>query len=167
MTDTSHTGGGGPRHRAVEAGVALCMVLFGIIVIVGSFQVGIGWGPEGPKSGFFPFYLGAVIVAASMANLARAIVEGNPDRLFADWSQLAQVVSVVIPTAIYVFAVPWLGIYVSSMLLIAAFMKWFGRYGWARTLAVAVGMPAVAYVLFEKWFLIPLPKGPIEDLLGL
>jgi hypothetical protein len=46
-------------------------------------------------------------------------------------------------------------------------MKWFGRYGWALTLGIAVGIPAITYLLFEKWFLIPLPKGPIEDLLGL
>jgi putative tricarboxylic transport membrane protein len=166
MTDTPHTPSG-PLHRWVEAGVALFMILFGVVVIVGSLQVGIGWGAEGPKSGFFPFYLGVLIVAASAANLARAIVEGNPRALFADWAQLGQVVSVIIPTAVYVFVVPWLGMYVASILLIAVFMKWFGRYGWGRTLGIAVGVPAIAYLLFEKWFLIPLPKGPIEDLLGL
>jgi putative tricarboxylic transport membrane protein len=167
MTDTSHTRGGGPRHRSVEIGVALFMILFGVVVIVGSLQVGIGWGAEGPKSGFFPFYLGALIVAASAANLARAYFEGNRQTLFADWSQLGQVVSVIIPTAVYVFMVPWLGMYVASILLIALFMKWFGRYGWALILGIAVGIPAITYLLFEKWFLIPLPKGPIEDLLGL
>jgi putative tricarboxylic transport membrane protein len=164
---TSRVRGDGPSHRGVEIGVALFMIVFGLVVIMGSLQVGIGWGAEGPKSGFFPFYLGALIVAASMANLARVVVDGNPQTLFADWSQLGQVVSVVIPTTAYVFMVPWLGIYVASMLLIALFMKWFGRYGWALTLGIAVGMPAITYVLFEKWFLIPLPKGPIEDLLGL
>ncbi|MFL6930962.1 MAG: tripartite tricarboxylate transporter TctB family protein [Xanthobacteraceae bacterium] len=166
MTDTPQTPGG-PLHRWVEAGVALFMILFGVVVVLGSLQVGIGWGDEGPKSGFFPFYLGALIVAASMANLARVIVEGNPHALFADWHQLGQVVSVIIPTTVYVFMVPWLGMYVASILLIAVFMKWFGRYGWALTLGIAVAVPAITYLLFENWFLIPLPKGPIEDLLGL
>ena len=59
MTDTtSHGSGSGPSHRVVEMGVAVAMVAFGAIVISGSLQVGIGWGAEGPKSGFFPFYLG-------------------------------------------------------------------------------------------------------------
>jgi len=168
MTDaTSRDGGGGPSHRWVEAGVAVLMALFGVIVIVGSFQVGIGWGPEGPKSGFFPFYLGVVIIGASVVNLFRAMVEIDRERLFADWDQLGQVISVVIPSTIYVLAIPWIGIYVASMLLIALFMKWFGRYGWSLTLSIAIGIPAITYLLFEKWFLIPLPKGPIEDLLGL
>ena|SRR5690349_5451033 len=157
----------GPRHRLVEIGVALFMALFGAIVIAGSMHVGIGWGPEGPKSGFFPFYLGVVIVAASVANMARAYAESEPDAVFADWDQLRQVVSVVIPTAVYVLIIPWLGIYLASFLLIAVFMKWLGRYGWGLTLAIAVAVPVITYLMFEKWFLVPLPKGPIEDLLGL
>jgi hypothetical protein len=27
-------------------------------------------------------------------------------------------------------------------------------------------MPLTTFVLFERWFLVPLPKGPIERLLG-
>ena len=76
--------------------------------------------------------------------------------------------SVVIPTAIYVALVPWLGLYVASLLLIAVFMKWLGRYGWALVAARRDRRSARSpIVMFEKWFLVPLPKGPIEDLLGL
>ena len=32
--------------------------------------------------------------------------------------------------------------------------------------AIAVGVPVATFVIFEKWFLVPLPKGPIEALLG-
>ena len=72
----------------------------------------------------------------------------------------------VVPTAIYVALIPWIGIYVASMLLIAVFMRWLGRYGWRLIAAIAVGVPVVTFLIFEKWFLVPLPKGPIEDLLG-
>jgi putative tricarboxylic transport membrane protein len=168
MTDsTSEARPGGPKHRWVEVGVALATALFGVIVIWGSLQVGIGWGAEGPKAGFFPFYLGVMIIGASTANLIRAAADVDRDRLFADWDQLAQVVSVVIPTAVYVLIIPWIGIYVASALMIGVFMKWFGRYGWSLAVAIAFAIPMVAYMLFEKWFQIPLPKGPIEDLLGL
>ena len=40
--------------------------------------------------------------------------------------------------AIYVAAVPWLGIYVASALLIAGFMRWLGRYGWPLTMVISV-----------------------------
>ena len=166
MTDTSHAGAAGPTHRGVETGVAVALIAFGVIVVIGSMQVGIGWGPEGPKSGFFPFYLGLSIIGASAVNLMTAFAL-EPRKLFADWSQLLQVLSVVIPTAIYVVAVPWTGIYAASLVLIAAFMRWLGRYGVAMAAAVSIGTVIAIYLMFEKWFLVPLPKGPIEDFFGL
>jgi putative tricarboxylic transport membrane protein len=166
MTDTSHAGAAGPTHRGVEIGVAVALIAFGVVVVIGSMQVGIGWGPEGPKSGFFPFYLGLSIIGASAVNLMTAFAL-EPRKLFADWSQLLQVLSVVIPTAIYVVAVPWTGIYASSLVLIAAFMMWLGRYGVAMAATVSIGTVIAIYLMFEKWFLVPLPKGPIEDFFGL
>jgi hypothetical protein len=166
MTDTtSHAGGTGPTHRAIELGVAIVMIAFGALIITGSLKVGIGWGDEGPKSGFFPFYLGIAIIAASIANLATAFTQ-DPHKVFADWSQLLQVLSVVIPTTVYVCVIPWAGIYASSLVLIAVFMMWLGRYGVALSAAVSIGVTVATYLMFEKWFLVPLPKGPIEDFFG-
>ena len=68
----------GPRQRHVEVGVAAFMVLLGAITIIGSLQVGIGWGAEGPKSGFFPFWIGLIIVATSVFNLVRAYAKPQP-----------------------------------------------------------------------------------------
>ena len=165
MTDSAHAGTG-PSHRAVEIGTALAMIAFGALVIAGSLHAGIGWGAEGPKSGFFPFYLGVAIIAASTVNVVAAYGQDRR-RIFAEWSQLASVLSVVIPTTIYVFAVPWAGIYVSSLILIAVFMVWLGRYPVGMAAAVSIGVTVATYLMFEKWFLVPLPKGPIEDWLGL
>jgi hypothetical protein len=166
MTETTSHDGTGPSHRGMEIGVAVAMVAFGAVVIYGSLQVGIGWGPEGPKAGFFPFYLGVTIILASVMNLLTAAKESS-QKVFADWSQLRSVISVVIPTTIYVFAVPWAGMYLSSLILIAVFMRWLGRYGIAMCVGVSVSVVVLTYLMFEKWFLVPLPKGPIEDWLGL
>ena len=81
--------------------------------------------------------------------------------------QIAQVLKVVLPLTIYVGAIPWLGIYIASALLIAGFMRWIGHYGWLLILAISIGLPVITYITFEMWFLVPLPKGPLEDLLGL
>ena len=167
MSDTTkESGGTGPSHQGVEIGVAAFMALLALVGIYGSLKVGIGWGAEGPKSGFFPFYLGVAIIAASAVNAVAAFGQ-DPRRIFAEWSQLASVLSVVIPTTVYVFAVPWAGIYVSSLILIAVFMVWLGRYSIGMAAAVSIGVTVATYLMFEKWFLVPLPKGPIEDWLGL
>lgn len=166
MTHHSPEAEPGPSQRTVEIGVALAMLGFAAIVVAGSLQAGVGWGPEGPRAGFFPFYVGLVIAGASLFNLVTAMAERTP-KLFADWSQLGQVLSVIVPTAVYVALVPWLGLYVASFLLIAVFMRWLGHYRWRLALLVAAAVPLAAFVMFEKWFLVPLPKGPIEDWLGL
>ena len=156
------------------------MALLGIIAIVGSLRVGTGWGVEGPKSGFFPFWIGVIVVGTSLYNMVRAYTHGSR-KLFASWMQIAQVLKVVLPLTIYVGVIPWIGIYLASALLIAGFMRWIGRYGaratagscgavrygWLLTLAISIGLPVVTYFTFEMWFLVPLPKGPLEDMLGL
>jgi hypothetical protein len=164
--DEGYAQGAGPAQRSVEVGVAIATALFGLIVIVGSLEVGIGWGAEGPKSGFFPFYLGVIIIAASAVNLVEAARKSG-GKTFADWSQLRKVLAITIPTTIYVAVVPWTGIYVSSLLLIALFMMWLGSYRPLYAVALATIIMVAIYLTFERWFLVPLPKGPIEDLLGL
>ena len=156
----------GPSHRTVEIGVATAVVIFGLIAIIGSLQVGIDWGAEGPKAGFFPFYVGLMIVGAGLFNVYQAVMGQFGGGLFASWGQLRQVMSVVVPTAIYVAIIPWIGIYVASAGLIGLFMRWFGRYNWLLVLTISIGIPIVTFVVFERWFLVPLPKGPLEEFLG-
>jgi putative tricarboxylic transport membrane protein len=167
MSEASEGTGRGPSQRGAEIGVAAVCALFASIVIYGSWQVGINWAFDGPRAGFFPFYVGLIILGCSITILAQAVLAGESKKLFAEWSQLRSVMSVVIPTAVYVVVMPFIGIYVSSFFLIAGFMKWLGRYKWGITLAIAIGVPVVAFILFEKWFLVPLPKGPLEYRLGL
>jgi putative tricarboxylic transport membrane protein len=156
----------GPSHISVETGVAVAVIAFGIITVYGSLEAGINWGSEGPRAGFFPFYVGVLIIGAGLVNLFQALTGHFGGGRFASWAQLRQVLSVVIPTAIYVASIPFLGIYVTSAVLIGFFMRWLGRYAWPLIIVISIGMPLVTFVVFERWFLVPLPKGPIEEFLG-
>lgn len=167
MNQTTHeTGGTGPSHRSVEIGVAGCMALLALIGIYGSFKVGIGWGDEGPRAGFFPFYVSLIVLISCAVNVTTVLSSPGQGKIFAEWSQLRQVVSVLVPTVIYVALVPFLGMYVASALLIGFFMRWFGNYAWHTAAAVAVAVPVLTFLMFEIWFLVPLPKGPLESFLG-
>jgi hypothetical protein len=158
----------GPKQRNVEMGVALVVAAFGAIVVWGAVQAGTGWGAEGPKSGFFPFWVGLIIVGTGIVNFAQAFLSNRSStKIFAEWGQMAQVLKVVLPLTAYVAIMPWVGLYVASALLIAGFMRWVGRYGWLLTATISLALPVVAYVTFEDWFLVALPKGPLEDWLGL
>jgi putative tricarboxylic transport membrane protein len=167
MNETvKETGGAGPSHRGVEIGVAVAMAILALIGIYGSIKVGIGWGAEGPRAGFFPFYVSLAVLISCAVNLAKVVASADDGQLFAEWGQIRQVLAVVVPTAIYVAAIPFLGIYVASALLIIAFMKWLGNYHWLMSIAVGVVVPILTFLMFEVWFLVPLPKGPLENFLG-
>jgi len=166
MSDKAQGGDtAGPSQRGAEIGVAIATAVFALIVIVGSIKAGMDWGPDGPRAGFFPFYVGVAILIASAVNLFNAFALPAGER-FADWGQLRQVLAMVVPAAIYVAIIPWLGIYVASFLLIAFFMRRLGNYGWHLIAAVSLFVPILTFIVFEQWFLVPLPKGPVEAWLG-
>lgn len=156
----------GPSQRRVEIGTALGMIGFGLVVIIGSLQAGIGWGAEGPQAGFFPFYVGITLIIACLGNLWRVRAVPVAKR-FAQLHELRQVLFVVMPTTVYVGAIPFLGIYLTSVVLITGFMIWLGAYRLIYSLMLAVVSMLAIFFVFERWFLVPLPKGPIEEWLGL
>ena len=162
----NETGGTGPSHRSVELGVAGFIALLAVVGIYGSIKVGIGWASDGPRAGFFPFYVSLIVLISCAVNIAQAIAAPKDGKIFAEWSQLRQVLSVLVPTTIYVALVPYIGMYVASALLIAGFMRWFGHYRWLIVASVAIAVPIMTFFMFEVWFLVPLPKGPLERLLG-
>jgi hypothetical protein len=45
-------------------------------------------------------------------------------------------------------------------------MRWIGSHRWLTVAAVAVGVPVATFLIFERWFLVPMPKGPLETWLG-
>jgi hypothetical protein len=137
-----------------------------VIGIYGSLKNGVGWASDGPQAGFFPFYVCLFILVASAVNVAQVLMTRGEGGVFAYWSQLKQVGSVLLPTTVYALVIPYSGIYVASAVLIAFFMRWFGRYSWLMAIAVGVVVPVLCFFMFEVWFLVPLPKGPLENMLG-
>ena len=154
--------------KSAEIALALFFLVLGGIVIYDSIRVGAKWADDGPQTGYFPFYIGLLIALASVANLVAALaVRPERDKAFVEVGQLKLVLAVLVPTAIYVALIGWIGIYVASAVFIAFFMRWLGKYPWWKTAAVSIGNSVVFFVIFEVWFKIPLPKGPLENLLGI
>eukprot|EP01034_Spumella_vulgaris_P046557 gene46557-58048_t len=66
----------------------------------GSVEQGIGWGDAGPEPGYFPFYIGLMLSAASVANGVLTVVRWQALSIaFVSRSAFRQVLSVFIPTA--------------------------------------------------------------------
>jgi len=154
--------------RWPELGVAAFLMALAVLVIVDSLRVGTGWADDGPRSGYFPFYIGSLLLLSSGWILVSQLMRWSRDRaVFAEAPQLVLVLAVLWPMCVYVALIFPLGIYLPSAVLIGYFMKRYGGYRWPAIIAVSIAVPLVFFAVFERWFLVPLPKGSIERLLGL
>ena len=156
------------RTKSAELVVAALFFVFGAVVIADSLRLGAGWAGDGPKPGYFPFYIGLLIAISAVVNFVRALlIKPASDKTFVEVGQLKLVLTVLIPTAIYAALVTWIGIYTASVLFIAFFMRWLGKYAWWKVAATSLSTVVAFYLVFEMWFKVPLPKGIVERLLGL
>ena len=156
-------------YRSMNIAVSLMLMIVATIVMVASYRLGAGWAKNvGPDSGYFPFYVSLIMFVTSgvtlLQNLLRRHREG--ERVFLHRRELMMVLQVLVPTLIFVVLSIYIGIYISMALFIGFFMMWHGHYPWYKALPLAVAVPVVLFVVFEIWFLVPLPKGPFEAWLG-
>ncbi|MDI4665793.1 tripartite tricarboxylate transporter TctB family protein [Xanthobacter autotrophicus] len=168
-SETGHSGQNEKTvtNRTMDVVVALIFMGVSALVMSDSWRVGASWAADGPQAGYFPFYVGLIMFIASAVTLVQNFVTRHPDLgNFVDRTQLVSVMQVLVPTVAYVGLIFILGIYLASAVFIAFFMWWLGKYSPARIIPVAVGVPLALFVMFEIWFLVPLPKGPLETALG-
>ena len=158
---------GGLTHSATDALTATCIFTVGVVMMIDNYRIGSGWAPDGPESGYFPFRIGAILCIASVVVLLRSLFGKQRKReLFVSWAKFRLVLLVLAPTALYVLAIQFAGIYVASTLFIAAFMRVMDKYSWTKTLLISIGVNLTLFWLFELQFMVPLPKGPLEALFG-
>jgi putative tricarboxylic transport membrane protein len=154
-------------NRTMELVVAGAFIAASVLVMYDNWRIGARWASDGPQAGYFPFYIGLIMFMASavtfiMNLLARSAAPTN----FVDRSQLKQVLQVFVPTALFVGLIGLLGIYVAAAIFITFFMWWLGKYPLHKIAPIAVLVPLFLFLMFEIWFLVPLPKGPLETALG-
>jgi putative tricarboxylic transport membrane protein len=155
-------------RRTMEIAVTLIFLIFGIVVCWDTWRLGARWGSDGPQAGYFPFYIGIIIILCSAVTLFKSIaIKAADNEPFVLRGQLKLVTLVLVPTVVYVALINWLGIYVASTIYIALFMWWLGKYSWVKYVSVSVGVSVAFFLMFEIWFKVPLPKGPLESALGL
>lgn len=163
--DRAHRGG--LSHSAADAIASVGIFLVGVVMMIDNYKIGAGWAPDGPESGYFPFRIGAILCIASVVVMLRSLFGNARKReIFVSWKKFKLVLLVLLPTAVYVLAIQFAGIYVASALFIAAFMRVMDKYSWLKTLLVSIVVNVTLFWMFEIQFMVPLPKGPLEALFG-
>ena len=157
--------------RRADTICALAILAIGAVVLYDARQYGVfGWGPAGPEPGLHPFILGVGIILGSLVILGKGILAGRraaPDEPFVPPGGLKPILCVAVPAAGMLVLMEFIGIYLASALYLGVYMRWIGKHRWATVAACSILIPLSGFLLFEKWFLIPLPEGSLTGRLGL
>lgn len=156
-------------RRALELATAILTGSFGVAVVVQSLDNGIGWSSAGVDSGTFPFLTGIVIITGSLYNLARGVV---PAATLASVPvaitsiELRRLAGLFVPAAIFVGAIPLLGMYLASAIYVFAVLAIPRHQSAVRSAVMAAATALALYVVFERMFQVSLPHGALAAALG-
>lgn len=168
--ETEAVDGGFITVRAAELVVAVFTAGVGVVVMQGSYMQGIGWEDNGPQSGYFPFYIGLFMLLASLGTIGFTLKHWRPlRRSFVERAPLRHVMSVFIPVCVYGVAIRLLGMYLASLLFIGWFMwrdRGASRQAPWKIAAVPLAVVIASYLIFERWFQVPLYAGPLLQHFG-
>ena len=150
-----------------ETVMALGLVIIALFLMREALRLPIGWTGAGPGAGFFPFWLAtgvmvcAALLLAQSLRVARAAGPGASDRgePFIPAGAWRPLLIAFLPMVVVVAVINYLGIYIGGGLYLAGYMRWVGRNTWSRIALVSTLIPLGLFLIFERWFLLPMPKG--------
>jgi hypothetical protein len=156
-------------RRALEISTAALTGIFGVTVVVSSIDNGIGWSSAGVDAGTFPFLTGVIVVLGSLYNLGQgALGRGTLARVTVavTRAELGRLAGLFIPAAIFVAAIPVLGMYLASAGYVFAVLALPKRQSVLHALVIAAVTPLVLYAVFERLFQVSLPHGAFAAAFG-
>jgi putative tricarboxylic transport membrane protein len=153
--------------RVVEIVVSLLLIALALVLGFDNWRTGIAWDSTGPQAGYFPFYLSVILGCASLYGLVITwLARSEVSETFVTRAQLRRVMAVFVPTLLFCVATQFLGMYVASFFLIAAFMRLVGKIALWKSLLTAFLFSAIMFVTFDIAFDVIMPKGPLEAAFG-
>jgi hypothetical protein len=152
--------------RRAETLIALGLTVGAVLLLREALRLSIAWTNVGPGAGFFPFWLALGVTICAVIILLqsfRAPVAADGGRPFIPAGAWKPLLIVFLPMAAVVALIDYLGIYLGGAIYLAGYTRLVGRHRWFTVLLVSVLVPLALFLLFERWFLLPLPKGSLLE----
>ena len=151
---------------------ALSVALLIEIQVIPRTRQPIGWETGvGPQSGWFPFYLAAIMLICSLIvlipKILQAVKDGLADKSFVSTEGVKAVLWAFGPMFVYVFTIPWLGFYLGSTLYLVYYIKSVGKHSWVLSLSTGIVFSVSVFMIFERGLKLTLAKGFIEPVLNM
>lgn len=145
--------------RRADRVTGLLLLAFGVSFVVGARRFPYS-SPNGPGSGFLPFWLGLVMAALALMLFVRALRATDPGAAWLPSGRpLARIVVVVVAAALFVGLMGVVGMALGTALFLVGLLRFLERHGWGVSLSVAVGTALINWLIFSYWLGVPFPTG--------
>lgn len=145
-------------NRMVEVAAAVGFLAVAIFAMIEAVRLGPGWGRSGPQPGFFPFGLAVLMGLGGLGALVQGLRSRDATPFFEVRQEVVDLIKVGIPLAAAIASVPFVGLYIMSVLYLGFFAAWYGRFRWYVSFPAGLALAFALYWGLERGFMIRLPK---------
>ena len=144
------------RNADRIAGAAL--LAFAVAFSAGALKFYGYSAPDGPGSGFLPFWLGVIMAVLAATLLVGALRSPDPGAAWLPRGDgLRRLVVVLGITFAFVALLKVVGMILGTALFLVVLMRILDRTAWPLTLTVAVVTAGINYLVFTYWLKVPFP----------
>ena len=144
---------------------SLFWIALGMYFCIGA--IGYGFKSQGvPGGGFFPFFVGSVLIGLSLMIMIPALViknkskEPTPEEPFFSEDDSAKKLLITVGALFgYALALPYLGYFLTTFIFLVIVLRYTYLNRWSSILITAFLSSAISYVLFYLWLKVQLPRG--------
>lgn len=141
---------------------SIFLLLFSAFICFFSYQISIG-SLRAPSSGFFPFFLAAILGLLSIMNFSKAILQRKraveKEKTLENGINWKNIILVLVGLFFYPILLGLLGFLLVTFIFTAFFLRFIEPQKWPVVLGMGGGIAIIFYLIFQYWLKIQFPSG--------
>lgn len=154
--------GVGPGKRRADQVAGLLLLAFAA-AYAGVALRSYGYrGQTGPGPGFLPVWLGVAMAILAGLLFLGATRSREPGAAWLPTGRgLLRLMVVLTATALFVALMDVVGMILGTALFLLGILRFLEHYPWGQSVAIAVGIATLTYLVFTYWLQVPFPVSPL------
>lgn len=150
------------RYDKPDLYFGIAAVVLSVFLMFQTFGFSVSITPAPLRTTFFPQVLLVLMGLLGVLMILRSQRDAA-ETSTTDWRQLLAPATLAVGLVVYVWAMPLLGYYIDTLLLLSLSLALFRQRNWVMNLAVCAGVLLVTYLLFERTLGVLLPHGALIE----
>jgi len=136
------------------------LLALGVAFSAGALKAYAYWGENGPGPAFLPFWLGLVMALLALMLLVGALRSADAgDSWVPGGDGLRRLILVLGATTALVLLLQVVGMIVGTLIFLIGLFRFLDRQSWPVSVAVALGIAGLNFLVFSYWLRVPMPVG--------